>query len=74
MAVENNIDALSPRSQSVFGVTIAFFASATLFVVCRMLSRIWIVRRVSLDDYLILVAWVSLVCTSLLACHLSSLL
>jgi len=46
------------RSESVFGVTIAFFACATLFVFFRLLSRAWIVRRISLDDWLMVVAWV----------------
>lgn len=54
---DNNISSMSSRSEAIFGVTIAFFACATLFVTLRMLSRIWIVKKVSLDDYVILVAW-----------------
>lgn len=55
---EHNLHTMQPRSQTVFAVTVAMFACATLFIFFRMLSRIWIVRKVSLDDYFILLAWV----------------
>ncbi len=41
----------------VFSVTTATLVLATAFVVARMISRAGIVRKVSLDDYIILLAW-----------------
>ncbi|GAB7342180.1 hypothetical protein MBLNU457_g0434t1 [Dothideomycetes sp. NU457] len=56
--MSNNVASMTSRSESVFAVTIAFFACATLFVFFRLLSRIWIVRKVMLDDWFILLAWI----------------
>lgn len=57
----SNIDAMTPRSEAVFGVTVAFFTCATLFVSLRIVSRACIVRKVTLDDYFMLFAWVRVV-------------
>lgn len=46
------------RSQVVFAVTVAMLACSTIFVFFRMVSRIGIVKRVYLDDYFIILAWV----------------
>ncbi|KAI9725607.1 MAG: hypothetical protein M1834_009762 [Cirrosporium novae-zelandiae] len=45
------------RGPAVFVVTVALFAVATVFVFLRMLSRIRVVRRVSYDDYFMVLAW-----------------
>jgi hypothetical protein len=46
------------RRQPVLVVTSTSLAIATIFVAARLVSRIGIVRRVSWDDYLIVVGWV----------------
>jgi hypothetical protein len=53
------IPAASPedRGPEVFGATTTILAVATVFVVARLFTRIKIVRHVTADDYLILVAW-----------------
>lgn len=45
------------RGPAVFAVTTATLALASVFVAARMWSRIAIVRRVSWDDYAIILAW-----------------
>jgi hypothetical protein len=45
------------RGPSVFAVTTATLAFASVFVAARLVCRIGIVRRVSWDDYIIVVAW-----------------
>ncbi|KAK0651578.1 major facilitator superfamily domain-containing protein [Cercophora newfieldiana] len=45
------------RGPAVFAVTTATSALATLFVAARMVSRIGIVRHMSADDYIIILAW-----------------
>jgi hypothetical protein len=45
------------RGPAVFAVTTATSALATVFVVARMVSRIGIVRNMSADDYIIILAW-----------------
>ncbi|KAL4784350.1 major facilitator superfamily domain-containing protein [Aspergillus varians] len=42
----------------VLVVSIVFFVLATVFVALRFVSRIFIVRKVALHDYLMLLAWV----------------
>lgn len=46
------------RQSSVLAVTIAVLVISSVFVFFRFVSKIIIVRRARLDDYLILVAWV----------------
>ncbi|KAL3481571.1 major facilitator superfamily domain-containing protein [Aspergillus californicus] len=48
---------MQDRRPEVLVVSIIFFLLATIFVALRFVSRIWIVRRVALHDYLMLVAW-----------------
>ena len=45
------------RGPAVFAVTTATSALATVFVAARMVSRIGIVRHMSADDYIIILAW-----------------
>jgi len=47
------------RGQLVLAVTIALLVASSFFIVLRFISRIGIVKRVSADDYAIVVAWVS---------------
>ncbi|RDW59292.1 putative MFS monosaccharide transporter [Aspergillus mulundensis] len=48
---------MEDRRPEVLVVSIVFFSLATIFVALRFVSRIWIVRRLALHDYLMLVAW-----------------
>ncbi|KAG9552099.1 MFS monosaccharide transporter-like protein, partial [Aureobasidium melanogenum] len=45
------------RSSVVFAVTVAMITCSTVFVFARMASRAGIVKKVLLDDYFMLVAW-----------------
>ncbi|EAW10126.1 putative MFS monosaccharide transporter [Aspergillus clavatus NRRL 1] len=45
------------RRPEVLVVSIIFFVLATVFVALRFVSRIFVVRRVGLHDYLMLLAW-----------------
>jgi len=45
------------RGPAVFAVTTATSVLATVFVAARIVSRIGIVRSVSWDDYIIILAW-----------------
>ena len=51
---------MEDRRPEVLVVSIVFFSLATIFVALRFVSRIWIVRRLALHDYLMLLAWVCL--------------
>lgn len=57
---------MQTRRPATLGVSITFFVIASVFVALRFISRIFIVRRVGLHDYLMLVAWV---CASLGSLH-----
>ncbi|KAF4766496.1 hypothetical protein N7455_005705 [Penicillium solitum] len=46
------------RQQATLGVSITFFSIATIFVALRFISRIFVVRRIGLHDWLMLVAWI----------------
>ena len=46
------------RGPAVLAVTITLLAISTAFVVLRLISRIGVVRKVSIDDYFIILAWV----------------
>ena len=48
---------LRGRSNAVFAVTITMVVLSTLFVSCRMVSRAAIVKKISIDDYFIILAW-----------------
>ncbi|KAJ5655510.1 Major facilitator superfamily domain general substrate transporter [Penicillium longicatenatum] len=49
---------MAGRQPVTLGVSITFFAIATVFVALRFISRVFVVRRVALHDYLMLLAWV----------------
>jgi len=51
------------RGPTVLAVTAAMIILATIFVFFRFVSRIGIVRKVTWDDYFILLAWVRSSCT-----------
>lgn len=46
------------RGPIVVAVAVAMISASTVFVLLRLISRITIVKRVGLDDYLIIAAWV----------------
>lgn len=48
------------RGTPVVVVTAIMMVLATIFVLLRMISRVGIVRRVALDDYFMILAWVSM--------------
>lgn len=47
------------RGSVVLAVTTALLVVSTAFVALRLVSRIGVVRKVSKDDYFIVLAWVS---------------
>ncbi|KAJ6108026.1 Major facilitator superfamily domain general substrate transporter [Penicillium sp. IBT 18751x] len=49
---------MQTRQPATLGVSITFFVIASVFVALRFVSRIFIVRKVGLHDWLMLVAWV----------------
>lgn len=57
MAEPNGI--VENRGPVVLAVTTAFVVASTVFVALRLVSRIGVVRKVSKDDYFIVLAWVS---------------
>ncbi len=56
-AVEADNVVIQDRGPAVFAVTTSTLVLATVFVAARLVSRIGIVRRVSWDDYIIILAW-----------------
>ena len=52
-------EALQNRGPTVLAVTVAVWAIATAFVALRLLSRVGVVKKVTPDDYFIVLAWVS---------------
>ena len=50
---------LQDRGPTVLAVVIALLCVSTAFIVIRLISRIGVVKRVSNDDYAIVIAWVS---------------
>lgn len=51
---------MGDRRPAVLVVSIALFVVASCFVALLFISRIFVVRRVGRQDYLMLLAWVSL--------------
>lgn len=45
------------RGPVVFAVTTATLVLGTVFVAARMVARTWIVRKITWDDYVMLLAW-----------------
>ena len=50
---------MQDRGPTVLAVVIALLCVSTAFIVIRLISRIGVVKRVSNDDYAIIIAWVS---------------
>lgn len=46
------------RGPAVLAVTTTLLVVSTVFVVLRLVSRAGVVRKVSRDDYFIILAWV----------------
>lgn len=46
------------RGPAVLVVTIALLVLSTIFIVLRLISRIGVVKKISKDDYFIVLAWV----------------
>jgi hypothetical protein len=46
------------RRPATLGVSITFLVLASIFVALRFISRIFVVRKIGLHDWLMLVAWV----------------
>lgn len=59
--------AMQDRGPTVLAVVIAFLCLSTAFIVLRLISRIGVVKRVSNDDYAMVIAWVSFI--TLLHCQ-----
>ena len=51
---------MEDRRPEVLIVSIVFFVIASIFVALRFVSRVFIVKKVGLHDYLMLLAWVRL--------------
>ncbi|KAJ5673982.1 Major facilitator superfamily domain general substrate transporter [Penicillium macrosclerotiorum] len=49
---------MASRQPATLGVSISFFVIASVFVALRFISRVFVVRRVGLHDYFMLVAWI----------------
>ncbi|KAE8371912.1 major facilitator superfamily domain-containing protein [Aspergillus bertholletiae] len=49
---------MEARRPEVLAVSIVFFVIASVFVILRFVSRVFIVKKVALHDYLMLLAWV----------------
>lgn len=54
----DSIESMQNRGPVVLAVTVALLGASTVVVSLRLVSRIGVVRKVSLDDYLIALAWV----------------
>ena len=50
---------MQDRGPTVLAVVIALLCVSTAFILIRLISRIGVVKRVSSDDYAIIIAWVS---------------
>ena len=50
---------IDDRGPAVLAVTTALLVLSTIFIVLRLISRIGIVKKVSTDDYFVVLAWVS---------------
>ncbi|KAL8719620.1 MAG: hypothetical protein Q9225_003394 [Loekoesia sp. 1 TL-2023] len=53
-----DITASQNRGDEVLAVTVALFVAATFTVILRFVSRVGIVKRISEDDYAMIVAWI----------------
>jgi hypothetical protein len=56
------MEGMDDRGKTVFVVTLVMSVLATVFTGARMWSKWGVVKRVSADDWLVVLAWVSGVC------------
>jgi len=59
--MENNDLSVQNRGPVVLTVTIIMLCFSTAFIILRLISRFGVVKRVSNDDYAILLAWVGMI-------------
>ena len=57
-AMADHSDASQNRGPVVLAVTTALLVASSVFVILRLVSRIGVVRKISWDDYFIILAWV----------------
>jgi len=69
MMLNDNHGDLEGRSGVVLAITVCMAGLATLFVFLRILSRTAIVKHVSPDDYIMIVAWVFALGLSATLCY-----
>lgn len=51
-------DGVQDRGPVVVAITIALLIVSTVFVTLRLISRVGIVKKVTLDDWFIVLSWV----------------
>lgn len=49
---------MQSRQPATLGVSVTIFVLASIFVALRFISRVFVVRKVGLHDWLMLLAWV----------------
>ena len=59
MTVDAAVLAAQNRGPTVLTVTIILLSISTAFTALRLISRFGVVKRISNDDYMIILAWVS---------------
>ncbi|KAK4610073.1 L-fucose-proton symporter [Fulvia fulva] len=57
------------RSEAVLAVTIVMIVLCSIFVFFRMLSRVAIVRKITVDDYFMVIAWAIATGLSIAICY-----
>ena len=67
--MQSSHDNFRGRSEAVLAVTLVFAVLCTIFTSLRMVSRAYVVKKVTLDDYLIVVAWVLAIGISSAICY-----
>lgn len=50
---------MQSRQPVTLGVSVTIFVLASIFVALRFISRVFVVKKVGLHDWLMLLAWVS---------------
>lgn len=58
MMMADHAEHTQNRGPAVLGVTTALLVASSIFVALRLVSRAGVVRKVSRDDYFIILAWV----------------
>ncbi|EME44675.1 hypothetical protein DOTSEDRAFT_72209 [Dothistroma septosporum NZE10] len=57
------------RSKAVLAVTIVMIVLCSIFVFLRMLSRVMVVKKITVDDYFMVLAWVLATGLSIAICY-----